>query len=249
MNKLFFVALLFGCLLAAASGVPAAPLKMVSTNVMPWGYLNAAGKPAGLHVQILTQLGRSSGLDYQLKVEPYPRVVRDIQLGRADVSIMFDSAESRAMAHFLAPVELGSVFLVGHKDVSWNQLLAKPKLRIGRMGHSNYGLAKLKLAAKNFVAINTVSQGVAMMLRGRLDGVVCTSSAFSLALEKLKVDSVNSLQAFHLTEINGAVFLSKRSRVKPEQLQRAAKAAVKKIGVQIYHQGRNLDELTLVDIE
>lgn len=249
MIKQFFMALLSGYLLVAASSVLAAPLNMVSTNVMPWGYLDSAGQPAGLHVQILTQLGLSSGLDYQLKVEPYARVVRDVQLGRADVSIMFDSTESRSMAHFLASVELGSVFLVGHKNVSWDQLVKKPKLRIGRMSHSNYGLAKLKLEAQDFVAINTVNQGVAMMLRGRLDGVICTSAAFSLALEKLKVDSVNSLQAFHLAEVSGAVFLSKRSQFKPEQLQRAAMAAVKEIGVQMYRQGRNLDELTLVDIE
>lgn len=228
---------------------PANILRLVSTDVTPWGYVDKAGKPAGLHVELLQKIAIKSGIPAVMRVEPYVRVVREIQQGTADISIMFDSPQSHEIAKLLMPIEPVNVFLVSRKRISWKALLDTPNLKIGRMSSSNYGIQDFQLKDSHFAPINTVTQGIAMLLRGRLDAVLCTSPAFSLALEELEVTGITALQAFHLAEVRGAVFLSNKSVLDRAAFSSIAAEVVKDFVLMRKRLEQNIKGVTLVNIK
>lgn len=249
MFKKFIYLLFLSCSVMAEDELTADVLRLVSTDVTPWGFVDKLGKPSGLHVELLQKISAKSGIPTTVVVEPYVRVVRDMQQGTADLSIMFDSPESHEIAHLLTPIEPVNVFLVSREQLSWRALLDKPNLRIGQMGRSNYGIEHFQLKDSHFSPINTVVQGIAMLLRGRLDAVLCTSPAFSLALEELEVLTSVPLKAFHLVEVRAGVFLSKKSTLDKAFFSSIVAEAVKDFVIKKQRLNLNLKGVTFVNIK
>jgi polar amino acid transport system substrate-binding protein len=223
-------------------------LQLISTDVRPWGYIDREGKPGGIHVDMLQGLAAKNGALGVIRVVPYVRLIREIKQGSADIAVMFDSAESRDVAHLLAAIDPVKVLMVTRSKLTWSEFLESGQLKIGRLRQSRYGMSQSSLKDSDFVDINTVNQGVAMLLKGRLDGMLCTAPALSIAFENLDVDTLGSLQAFYVSEIRSGIFLSKQSRLNKNALMGRASDVIRDYRRELKLWGRDLSDMTILDV-
>ncbi|GAA6152492.1 hypothetical protein [Pseudoteredinibacter isoporae] len=200
-------------------------LQMVVTNIAPWGSLNK-GVPEGLYVNLLQDIGREWGKAYQLKVMPYARVVRDIEMGKADLSVLFDSPGASAAAHRILPLPPVDVIVVMRDDLELKDLETRPEIKIGRLRLGFYGKKALPVKDEQWLSINSIAQGVGMLERKRLHMLVTTAPAYKYALQQLNIDSVEGVRAEHVDSVRGSLFLSRLSELPVEQVKAAAKRAM-----------------------
>lgn len=202
-------------------------LQMVVTNIAPWGYLQD-GKAQGLHVELLRDIGREWSKAYQLKVMPYARVARDIERGKADLSVLFDSPSSEEAAHRILPLPKVDVIMVMREDLTLEDLQHKQNLKVGRLRLGFYGADSLPVKAQQWVTVNSVAQGVGMLGRERLHMLVTTAPAYKYALQQLGIEQVPGVRAEYLNSVQGSVFLSRLSSVNKAEIEAATKRAMLK---------------------
>lgn len=200
-------------------------LQMVVTNIAPWGSLDN-GIPKGLYVNLLQDIGREWGKAYQLKVMPYARVVRDIEMGKADLSVLFDSPGALAAAHRILPLPPVDVIVVMRDDLELEDLKTRPEIKIGRLRLGSYGEENLPVSDEQWLSINSIAQGVGMLERKRLHMLVTTAPAYKYALQKLNIDSVEGVRAKYIDSVRGSIFLSRLSELPIEKVKEAAVKAM-----------------------
>ncbi|MBB6522888.1 hypothetical protein [Pseudoteredinibacter isoporae] len=200
-------------------------LQMVVTNIAPWGSLNK-GMPEGLYVNLLQDIGREWGKAYQLKVMPYARVVRDIEMGKADLSVLFDSPGAEAAGHRILPLPPVDVIVVMRDDLELKDLETRPEIKIGRLRLGFYGEKSLRVREEQWLSINSIAQGVGMLERKRLHMLVTTAPAYKYALRRLNIDGVDGVRAVHVDSVRGSIFLSRLSELPLERVKAAAKRAM-----------------------
>lgn len=64
-----------------------APLRVMTSLWPPFRMLDAQGNLVGLDVDVLTEIGRRSGLTFDIQRAPWARGLSDLQQGRADLMI------------------------------------------------------------------------------------------------------------------------------------------------------------------
>lgn len=201
-------------------------LTMVVTNIPPWGWEDNEGHPKGVHARLLKQLGVEWQRGYQLRVMPYARIVREVDTGAADVSVLFDAPHSHAVADRLVELPEVGVILVRANGVKLEDFVGQKDARVGRLRLGHYGYGALPFSRDQYVVLNSIAQGVSMLQRGRLQVLITTVPAYKHALQQLQMDSLIGFSALTVGKIRGAVFLSKRSDADREAVRRAALKAV-----------------------
>lgn len=234
MNFHFFRAIAIVCLVFLAPALIADNrglakdqdhLQMVVTNIAPWGSLNN-GVATGLHVDLLRDIGREWGKAYRLKVMPYARAARDVELGKADLSILFDSPSSLEAGHRILALPAVDVIIVMRDDLDVEDLQVRADLKVGRLRLGFYGRHSLPVKDEQWVTVNSIAQGVGMLRRERLHMLVTTAPAYKYALQQLKIDAVEGVRAQYLNSVRGSIFLSRLSRLDKEQVKAAAQRAM-----------------------
>lgn len=82
------------------AGALAEPLRIASVETVPWAFVDAgSGQPAGVFPDVADELHRRTGLDFDLMLLPFARIVPELRAGRLDCAVMVwsDSAEAYAV--------------------------------------------------------------------------------------------------------------------------------------------------------
>jgi len=104
------VILLLACTLAARGTV----VTVVTENYPPYNYLSEDGTIAGAATTLVHKVMRSSGLDYEIRLLPWPRAVRNTLAG--DNTLIFSIARSPSREsdfNWLVPLAEDTYYLFG----------------------------------------------------------------------------------------------------------------------------------------
>ncbi|MYN06357.1 substrate-binding periplasmic protein [Pseudoduganella aquatica] len=175
---------------SAAMGQPSkppAPLKVVAFSLVPFGLLDASGRPAGMIVDFQKLLAAESGLAMDVQVVPYPRAVAMMVAGDADLLFSFPNAQLREHAHSLG--------VIGHVDVvvmglAGSRYGSAEELRGKRVGHirgAEYDMALQSDPAVARYETVTYEQTVRMLLEGRYDAMLGVRPSFLYTMRRLGV--------------------------------------------------------------
>ena len=79
------------------------PLLATST-VKPWGFADTDRTRKGMLIDFQNTLFSRANIAVNNVLEPYPRVIQDIEKGDADIAVMFVSPQANRIAHSLGNV-------------------------------------------------------------------------------------------------------------------------------------------------
>jgi polar amino acid transport system substrate-binding protein len=215
--------LLFGCIWCGLSAWVSAepdlesdletePVKFVTTLVEPWGYKNSDGSLDGLLPRFAELLGQETGIPFTNQLQPYPRVKHSLKHGQADMAVMFVGPQSDTIGESLGAVVNTKIMVVAAKGAEpiqdLNELIGR---RIGYIRGSRYGEAFDNHPDLRRIPVNTMFQGIAMLLTGRLDAMASTEQSLFYTLQKMSVEKERVVPLIVLGETCGDLYISHQS--------------------------------------
>lgn len=202
-------------------------LSIAVTDIPPWGAI-VEGRFSGLHLEVMKDFAASYGGSYDIGVFPYARVVRKVEVGKADVAILFDTPATHRHSQQLVSLPPVAVYMITSKEHDILSLSKLDQPKIGRLRLATYGSSGQLFDDDAFVIVNAVDQAIVMLQRGRLNALVSTAPAFIEAVEKLGGVDLEEYRGFKVGVVKGGLFLSKKSTFKAHVLKPLAVAAVTK---------------------
>lgn len=168
-------------LLAASCGTGAA---MAQTRLAvagdyafpPYSFVQG-DKPAGIDVEILQELGRRSGVAFDIRLTPFKRVIESVREGTVDAGMaVLRSGEREGFAIFTGVLHSSSyvLFVPRGSPLSFDGLDSLRGKRIGKVrGFLISEAFDAEAAAGRILVSETASaeQGLRMLLAGRLDAL------------------------------------------------------------------------------
>ncbi|MBB3168855.1 polar amino acid transport system substrate-binding protein [Simiduia aestuariiviva] len=166
------------------------PLQAGTADVPPWGLIGDSGEPQGLLVEFQALLAERAGLPVTSKLLPYPRVIRDLAMGNADMGVMFVSPSAEEVGFSLGEVvTIGVVALVPASAGEFTGLDDFAGLRVGFVRGSKYGAQFDNNPRFERIGVHSADQGLQMLSMGRLDVMVATEQALAFGLYRKQLES------------------------------------------------------------
>ncbi|UTJ07267.1 substrate-binding periplasmic protein [Arcobacter roscoffensis] len=83
LSTLYFFSL--SILNAQTSNNQNTSLKFVTMDLPPYGWIDKQGKPHGIIYELTEEIAKRSGLPYTHKIRPFPRMLTELKIGKADL--------------------------------------------------------------------------------------------------------------------------------------------------------------------
>lgn len=222
MRRIVFIALAF--MLANAT---AAPLKIVTIQGPPWGFLDGDGQPTGMMYEIANRIAEVAGFSPTNALVPYARTALDIESGNADMTLRFSNEHMERVGLSVTPVVTMPVILVGPRGVQYRSLSELRGKTVGVVRTSRYVDAFDADSAIQKYAVNDYEIMARMIAMRRLDAGVGSSAGLYYGAYKAGVKPDELGKPLVLGNNDFILFLSKKS-ARPETIG-ALKAAVEKL--------------------
>ncbi|HYG69046.1 MAG TPA: transporter substrate-binding domain-containing protein, partial [Anaeromyxobacteraceae bacterium] len=123
-------------LLAPAPGAGAPPPRRIvyagDRDFPPYEFLDSAGRPSGLNVELIRAVAKAQGLEVEILLEPWVQVRKDLASGAADVAAMYRTEHRVREVDFAIPHEVvyhemfvraGAAPLTGVGDLTGKKVL------------------------------------------------------------------------------------------------------------------------------
>jgi len=206
------------------------------SSIKPWG-MNFNGMNQGILIDFVHALKKETGLPYRLSLRPYARVFQDLYSGEADMGFVFDSPDIIKRAIRIGTVMNTTVSIVGPAGSTPYRSMADLKgLSVGVMRGSKYGKEFDSFKDYTEVRVNTIRQGVSMLMAGRLDAMVATSHTLEWGMRSSNVDEGDLTKLLVIQGPVVGLYLSRKS-IHP-QVEKIYREALERL-----NDGRNLSEL------
>ena len=214
---------------------PEIPVSFSISSIKPWG-MNVNGTNQGILIEFLQPLERETGLPYSVSLRPYARVFHDLYSGTADMGFAFDSPDLIKRAIRIGTVMETTVSIVGRVGSTPYRSMAGLKgLRVGVMRGSEYGKEFESFKDYTKVRVNTIRQGVSMLLAGRLDVMVSTAHTLQWGMRSMDVDERDLTELLVIQGPVVGLYLSRKS--KRPQIEKIYREALERM-----NDGRVLSE-------
>lgn len=193
------------------------PIRFLTADVWPWGYLNSEGEPAGLIAEFAERLSEVSGHPLDNRVVPHQRVIHSLQFRQADVTVVFENPALQQAAMSLGEVLRTDVLLLTLRDSSLSlDLGALSDVRVGFIRGTYYGEV---FAAKQDIVkipVHSMAQGIEMLELGRLDAMMSSDIVFLHTLKTVGLDAAEFRFAAQVSGQPALLYIS-RQALHPEQ--------------------------------
>jgi len=190
------------------------PLAKFSTsNIATWRYKNAQDQYDGLLIKVAQSLQSETKIPIKNAVLPYPRVINDIKTGTSDFAIMFNSPQANELGISIGSVVKPKIVLIAFKGTEKVSNLNELSGRyIGYLRGSKYGEVFDHNTEISRVPLESVNQGIKMLLQNRLYAVAATEQTFYYALRKLKISKNKIASIMTISTTSGDLYFSKASK-------------------------------------
>ncbi|OYQ32470.1 hypothetical protein CHU95_16895 [Niveispirillum lacus] len=231
--RLFLAALAVVFVLAGAvapvrgEGASACILRFAWTEFPPYQTLGADGKPSGIDVDLVNEIGRRMPCAIQWELAPRPRAVLLVQEGKVDAVVgVARTAERDTFGIYSPPVREGRNVLIVRKGATsrfaYDSLtaLAGSAFRLGVVSGSRYSqefedLTRSGALADNVIPVQNGESAMAMLMRDRIDGFLDGHrTALSRAAQLGLADEIEVHPMF-VSEHKAYVLFSRAAAVDP----------------------------------
>ncbi|HEU6437272.1 MAG TPA: transporter substrate-binding domain-containing protein [Nitratidesulfovibrio sp.] len=95
-----------------AAGRAAPPVVLCNDEHFPLSYRDDAGRPAGLYPEILREAARRSGVQLDIRVAPWTRALRALEMGEAALGGVFATTRARGQWRVSLPLHQARIVAV-----------------------------------------------------------------------------------------------------------------------------------------
>lgn len=188
------------------------PPKFATSTVKPWGFKDKNGNEDGLLVDFGRELSLESKIAYQNFLQPYPRVIHSLNSGIVDFAVLFDSHASRDAAIRVGNVTRVEIIVVAVAGAEpRDDINDLEGMNIGYIRGSRYGPEFDSATHFTRIPINTMHQGLAMLLNGRIDAMASADQSLYWAMDKMGVEASKLSKVISIGETTGGLYMSKKS--------------------------------------
>lgn len=173
VRKVMHALICSACLLVTlSSAAEARAIRFVTIAGSPFGFLDKAGAPTGINVEIANSIGAEIGLPYENAIVPYARALAMIETGDADLMIAFPNRRLDAAATRVGPIADLENVVLGRAGTILTGLHDLRGKTVASVRGAEYDAA---LSADPEIAkysVNNYEHGLSMLLAGRVDAIV-----------------------------------------------------------------------------
>jgi len=162
------------------------PLKIGTLAVAPYG-INTEGDLSGIYYDLANLIVSNAGYSSNNKVTPYARIVKDIKLGKIDLTIIFKIPALEDYVDYVVALPSKKVVVMGLQGASFKDIsdLSGKKIVHIRGAKFNEQIDHDKSIQK--YQVSDYTRGVKMLIAGRADaiiGALSTIERVALNIEK-----------------------------------------------------------------
>ena len=191
----------------------AAPSSIFATSsIRPWGYVNDQGVMDGVLVEFIDALHKGAEVSYENSIQPYTRVIHSLKAGRINFAVLIDSPAMGPKVIKVDHLLVADVVLVGGKNrEKIHSLDALSGERVGYIRGSKYGRAFDR--AENFskYPVNSMNQGLAMLLAGHLDALASLDHTLYFTMAEMSIEPNELCFMMKLGEVSASLYMSAHS--------------------------------------
>jgi polar amino acid transport system substrate-binding protein len=212
--------------------VSTAPVIFANSLIKPWG-MEVNGSAQGLLIDVQYALSLETGLEHQVQLQPYGRVIHSIYAGDVDMAALFDARTDLSRVIKIAAIAESPVIIVGRSGMqpltSIDELSGK---LVGHMRGSKYGPIFDDATHFRKIPINTMQQALAMLIRGRIDAMTGVDLTFYWAIQQKRFSPTNFTPLLEISRPTVSLYMSKKSsRLELIPTYRAAMQKLHRSGV------------------
>jgi ABC-type amino acid transport substrate-binding protein len=159
---------LFALLIPRAFSQENSPIEVGLSDIAPISYMKN-GKLAGINIDILEQVKKSSNLNFDYQLYPHARLKKILDNGTPDLLIIFrpSCAKNNHLYEIQKTLYTIRPAILLRKDIDPK----KPNLRISRVIGMCQELSARYVKKENIVDVANMDQAFRMLQAGKLDGI------------------------------------------------------------------------------
>ncbi|WP_415901661.1 substrate-binding periplasmic protein [Neptuniibacter sp. QD29_5] len=189
------------------------PIIIRTIGFPPYG-IEGPSSTGGIYYEMANILVEKAGYYPENSVAPYSRIIRELKSGKADMTIMFKYEELKEYVIYVAPLPALQTVVIGLKGTTFESVHSLKGKEIAYLRG-----AKFSTQIDNDPEIRKYStvdfaQGVKMLKRGRVDGIIGPIDPILSAAKQLNEDRNLFGDPLVVNENTPWVQISKKSRDK-----------------------------------
>jgi len=183
------------------------------SNIKPWGYEDDKASLKGLLFKTSNALEAETGIKIINQLRPYPRVIHNLKNGSIDFAIMFNSPQAKNIGISVGRIVDTKILLIALKGSEQVTNLAElSKKQVGYLRGSKYGAVFDDNKNIEKVSLDSMEQGIKMLLKKHLHAIVAADQTFYYALQKLEISTTEVVPIMVINETSGDLYFSKASK-------------------------------------
>lgn len=155
---------------------------------------------------------QESGLEARIRVVPFRRMLDDLAVGRSDLAIFYDSSRSREVADLVAVTVTKPTILVSRPGLVLDDLDSLSGRLVAKPGAGRYEAAFDALTDVDLYPLESYSQGIDLLVRGKVDGMIGGQFLIMNELRQVGVSLEDMGGSFVVSQRTQALHISKKSQ-------------------------------------
>lgn len=191
-------AVLVGFIIGGNSFAYSESLSASVFNFNPYSFYNDAGELVGIMPDFIQMLSARSGIEIEIRREPYGRMLQNLQLGDVDFAIFFNSKKTAHISESLVKINELETVVTGLKPLNIQTYSDLKGLKIGipigvflnpRFDNDS---SLTKIPVKGYIELSK------LLVSGRVDAIVSSREFLDYELGKLNVGKETLGEAYTL---------------------------------------------------
>ncbi len=218
-----------GLALLTAPAAGAAEIYLPLLDQAPWGYADARGKPAGVSVELIDELGRRAGIPVRVDLMPRFRLAQEQANNRAYTAALLAGAAQVPPGYdrldVLMTYHIVLVQQAGRDATSLDAYLGR---QVGLVESLRVLLPAAVQRKVETVTVGGIDEGLRMLAARRLDGWMMADVVFRASLGEYNYKRSDFGGLIPVQALNSAFFVNRDSPLWPDR-DRVAKALAEMI--------------------
>lgn len=207
-----------GLTLLLTAPAEAAEIYLPLLDQAPWGYMDAQGKPAGVSIELINELGRRAGIPVRVDLMPRRRLAHE-QANNRDytAALLAGAAEVPPPYDRLGVLMTYHIVLVQQAGRDATSVDAYLGRQVGLVESLRVLLPQAVQRKVEAVTVGGIEEGLRMLAAGRLDGWFMADVVFRASLAEYNYRRADFGGLIPVLELNSAFFVNRDSPLWPQR--------------------------------
>lgn len=195
-------------------------------DVPPFAVRDDAGRAGGLLVDMTTVIAGKAGFVCDIQLLPFTRAIQNTGSGDADMLILYPNPKVDAVTWRANIVLKTSNILLLRKGTDQSLMAVENAPLLGKMQTGFLNSVYEKQPGYDFHYLQNYHQGIRLLRRSRIDGLLAPEVAVAWELDKMEIDAAEFAAPARLNYLAAYLFVNKRYQNHPDgkRLVQAAQA-------------------------